>query len=44
MQNTEKLLIKTDKLWCYTLVIKEMSDLSKELNIGSLNQNGVEKG
>ena len=44
MQNVDKLLIKTDKLLCYTLMIKAMIDHLKEFNIGRLNQNGVDKG
>ena len=43
-QNAEKLLIETDKLLCYTLIIKAMIDHLKELNIGRLNQNEVDKG
>ena len=44
MQNADKLLIKNDKLLYYTLMIKGMIDHLKELNIGRLNQNGVDKG
>ena len=43
-QNAKKLLIETDKLLCYTLIIKAMIDHLKELNIGRLNQNEVDKG
>ena len=42
MQNAE-LLIKTNKLLCYALMIKAMIDHLKELNIGRLNQYGVDK-
>ena len=44
MQNVEKLLSKTDKLLCYTLMIKAMIDHLNELNIERLNQYGVDKG
>ena len=44
MQNVEKLLSKTDKLLCYTLMIKAMIDHLKELNMERLNQYGVAKG
>ena len=44
MQNAEKLLVKTDKLLCYTLIIKAMIDHLKWLNIRRLNQYGVDKG
>ena len=44
MQNADKLLIKTDKLLCYTLMIKAMIDHLKKFNIGTLNPNGVDKG
>ena len=43
MQNVEKLLSKTNKLLCYTLMIKAMIDHWKELNIERLNQYGVDK-
>ena len=44
MQNVDKLLSKIDKLLCYPLIIKAMTDHLKELNIERLNQYGVEKG
>ena len=37
MQNVDKLLSKTDKLLCYPLIIKAMTDHLKELNIERLN-------
>ena len=44
MQNVKKLLSKTDKLLCYTLMIKAMTGHLKGLNIERLNQYGVNKG
>ena len=41
MQNVEKLLSKTDKLLCCTLMIKAMIDHLKKLNIERLNQYGT---